>query len=229
MGAMSQENQTVADDKRDRLLAAAERLFCEHGFHQTQVADIAKAAGTGISTFYRNFADKEEVMKVMLRELFDGMHDRFIALRRGIEHRTPLEQFAMVRATFALVLESLVKRPALLVALFRAGFIDAEIEGLTRAFLGEFVQDLVDDLRRAEAAGLVEMPNGEVLATGLAGLALQIAHRMVIEQKPGLEQAVDACTRFTLGGLLAFAPDAAFNELMPIYRMLLRPAGAAGL
>ena len=47
---------------RDRLAAAAIELFAERGYEATTVADIAARAGVTERTFYRQFADKREVL-----------------------------------------------------------------------------------------------------------------------------------------------------------------------
>jgi AcrR family transcriptional regulator len=49
-------------DSRGRLLEAAFSLFCEHGYDDTTVAEIAERAGLTERTFYRHFADKREVL-----------------------------------------------------------------------------------------------------------------------------------------------------------------------
>jgi AcrR family transcriptional regulator len=47
-------------ESRQRLLAAARRLFIERGYHATRPQDIARAADVGHGTFYLHFADKRE-------------------------------------------------------------------------------------------------------------------------------------------------------------------------
>jgi AcrR family transcriptional regulator len=46
---------------REEILAAADRLFVEHGFHATSVDQIAQAAGYTKGAVYSNFAAKEDV------------------------------------------------------------------------------------------------------------------------------------------------------------------------
>lgn len=209
------------DEKREQLIRAAERLFSEQGFHATQVSDITKAAGTGIGTFYRNFADKDEILKALLERLFVQIHDRFVVARKGIESRTPLEQFAMIRENFRIILGELTERPNLALTFFRTGYgVNPAINELIWSFQERFADDLVDDMRRGEAAGLFRVPQARVLAHSFVGMVMQTAHALVIEKSASLEQAIDALTRFTLGGLLAFAPD---ERLMSIYRLLLHP------
>jgi AcrR family transcriptional regulator len=53
---------SVPASARDRLVAAAFDLFDEHGFDETTVDDIARAAGVGRTTFFRHFGSKEAVI-----------------------------------------------------------------------------------------------------------------------------------------------------------------------
>jgi AcrR family transcriptional regulator len=45
-------------ESRQRLLAAARKLFTEQGYHATRPQDIAREADVGHGTFYLHFADK---------------------------------------------------------------------------------------------------------------------------------------------------------------------------
>ena len=50
--------------KRDRLLAAAERVFAEGGLDAPMPA-IARAAGAGVGSVYRQFASKDELVAAL--------------------------------------------------------------------------------------------------------------------------------------------------------------------
>lgn len=53
---------------RERLLAAARKLFVERGFHATRPQDIAKEADAGHGTFYLHFADKRACFLAFVEE-----------------------------------------------------------------------------------------------------------------------------------------------------------------
>lgn len=88
------------EQTRDDLIAAADRLFVEGGFHATSLDQIAAAAGYTKGAVYSNFASKEdlffavyerraEVTQAQMRELLgdpDAMIDRLASdtsARRG--------------------------------------------------------------------------------------------------------------------------------------------------
>jgi AcrR family transcriptional regulator len=50
------------EDSRERLVDSAMSLFGEHGYSSTTVEQIALRAGVTSRTFFRHFADKEEVI-----------------------------------------------------------------------------------------------------------------------------------------------------------------------
>lgn len=61
---------------RDRILASAQQLFVDKGFHNTSIPDIVTASGTSIGAVYHHFASKDELARVLHRQLVD----QFVAL-----------------------------------------------------------------------------------------------------------------------------------------------------
>jgi AcrR family transcriptional regulator len=53
---------TTAERTRGRLQTTALRLFLEHGYDETTVAQVASAAGVSHMTFFRYFPTKESVV-----------------------------------------------------------------------------------------------------------------------------------------------------------------------
>ena len=49
-------------DKRDLILRAATKVFAQSGFHQSQVADVAKSAGVAAGTVYLYFKSKDDLL-----------------------------------------------------------------------------------------------------------------------------------------------------------------------
>jgi len=55
----------MAVRKRDHLLAVAQRMFCETGFHAVSVDAILEEAGVARMTLYKNFGSKEELVATL--------------------------------------------------------------------------------------------------------------------------------------------------------------------
>lgn len=74
---MSERQQPVS--AATAVVAAALALFEEHGFEQTSVDQIAKAAGVSRSTFFRQFGGKDDVVfadhELVLAELRDFLDE----------------------------------------------------------------------------------------------------------------------------------------------------------
>ena len=54
--------RTRADARRDRVQCAARRLFADHGFHNTGIAQIARESDVLVGQLYRDFASKEDIV-----------------------------------------------------------------------------------------------------------------------------------------------------------------------
>lgn len=90
-------------DKRERILRAAEHLFANRGFHYTHTGEIAKAADIATGTLYLYFRSKDEVLLAVyeeamlsfiahVQEVAAGQEDAERKLRHVIHlHLTTLE------------------------------------------------------------------------------------------------------------------------------------------
>ncbi len=74
-GARSEARSPRGGDKRERILAAAVRVFAKKGFYATRVSEVAKAAGVADGTIYLYFKSKDE----LLVSLFEDRVERLLA------------------------------------------------------------------------------------------------------------------------------------------------------
>lgn len=56
------------EGKRQAIMAAAKRLFAEHGFHGTSVADLASRTGLPVGSIYTYFEGKEDLIRSVIEE-----------------------------------------------------------------------------------------------------------------------------------------------------------------
>jgi TetR/AcrR family fatty acid metabolism transcriptional regulator len=66
------------DDKRERILRAAVKVFAKKGFYASRVCEIAKAAGVADGTIYLYFDSKDDV----LESLFEDRTERLLTALR---------------------------------------------------------------------------------------------------------------------------------------------------
>jgi TetR/AcrR family fatty acid metabolism transcriptional regulator len=68
-------------DKRDALLRAAIKVFARNGFHQSQVADVARVAGVAAGTVYLYFRSKDDLLvSIFERTMRDALAEGWAAL-----------------------------------------------------------------------------------------------------------------------------------------------------
>ncbi|MDP3273778.1 MAG: TetR/AcrR family transcriptional regulator [Deltaproteobacteria bacterium] len=73
------KRRTATDDKRERILRAAVKVFAKKGFYASRVSEIAKAAGVADGTIYLYFESKDDV----LESLFEERSERLLEVLRG--------------------------------------------------------------------------------------------------------------------------------------------------
>jgi AcrR family transcriptional regulator len=82
---------------RADILASARRLFAQHGFAGTPIADIAAAAGVAVQTVYKVFASKEGILLGLL-DTFEAEARR---LSDVVDFTTPTDPREQIRAVVA--------------------------------------------------------------------------------------------------------------------------------
>jgi AcrR family transcriptional regulator len=81
---------------RERVIAAAEEVFAEHGL-EAGVEEIAQRAGVGVGTLYRRFPTKDALIAELVRELLTRVLDEAHAAREA-PSGTGLELFLYATA-----------------------------------------------------------------------------------------------------------------------------------
>lgn len=83
-------------NKRERIIAAAAKLFGDRDYHDTTTAKIAESAGVAAGTIYIYFSSKEELLVAVFEEFLGRHMDR---LREGVEReKTPREKLTRLLA-----------------------------------------------------------------------------------------------------------------------------------
>src|SRR5215831_10344922 len=94
----------MAVRKRDHLLAVAQRMFCDRGFHAVSVDAILDQAGVARMTLYKNFGSKEDLIVATLQRE-DRMFRQWLVSAVEAQSRKPeqriLSLFDALHARFA--------------------------------------------------------------------------------------------------------------------------------
>jgi len=113
-------HQARSRETRDKLLAAAERVFDEKGYGGSRIIDIAKAAGCSVGAVYMRFIDKEA--------LFNGIVEEFTSI--GVMRVTEAASVAtgdpaeLIRAFIRGTTKQFTHRRGMFRAIIERGFED---------------------------------------------------------------------------------------------------------
>ncbi len=160
---------------RARLLAAMTRVVAERGYAQATVADVVRAAGVSRSTFYEEFASKEELFLEAYRHGTEVLDARVeAAVRTAGDWRDQLR--AGVRA----YLEALQEDPAFA----RAALVEVRAAGPAAAAAhAEATRRFADRYARsgraaARAGGARRTPPADALFVLCAGTEQLLVERL---------------------------------------------------
>ncbi len=128
------------EGKRQAILAAAKRLFAEHGFHGAGIADLAGQVGLPVGSIYTYFDNKEALIRCVIEEGWDGFFTgltKVLAEAPSAEARMALIVHRVLPGLF----EDVDLISILLLEASRFVGIEAKLESLTGLVVG-LVRDL---------------------------------------------------------------------------------------
>jgi AcrR family transcriptional regulator len=97
----------VAQNQRERLIAALAECLYEHGFDETTISMVSKRAGVSKGDFYKQFTSKDDCFLVAYDEATRGIHAGVVAACGGGE-----DWAERVLAALAALLDQLAQSPA---------------------------------------------------------------------------------------------------------------------
>lgn len=182
---------------RQALLAAAERMFGQTGFHQTTVSEITYVAGVAQGTFYLYFPSKVAIFTELVREI----NRQFRAEERAaIDHLTDRRE--VEREGFAAFFRFISRHREAYRIVREAEFID---EGIGRWYYQRLAQGYVRGLKEGMERGEIRDLPAEPLAYALLGIGHFVGLRWIIwEGREAIPQAaLDGMLDFIMHGVSA--------------------------
>jgi AcrR family transcriptional regulator len=160
------------DRSRRRILAAAESLFADLGFHAASIVKITEAAGVAQGTFYIYFESKQAVFEEVLLDLNHRVRQAMAEGARDAATREDAE-----RGGFRGFFRFTAEHPALYRVIRQAEFV---APALLERHYATIAAGYVDGLRQAMATGEVAAADPEVVAWALMAVGEMIGMRWVL-------------------------------------------------
>jgi len=180
--------------QRAEILGAARRVLAEMGYDAATLRDIIRRTSLRAATVHELFPDKESILRTLVEDTSRRLRTRVRAAR---DRATSLEGFVgdAYLAFFSFLAEDRVARellrrePATIRALLQEPTLMAS------------VVELREDLETAVARGHLARVDLEYLAGAMAGVAVEVALRMVERDPIDVQGAATFVTQLFLGGL----------------------------
>ena len=180
--------------QRAEILGAARRVLAEMGYDAATLRDIIRRTSLRAATVHELFPDKESILRTLVEDTSRRLRARVRAAR---DRATSLEGFVgdaylaffSFLAEDRVALELLRREPATIRALLQEPTLMAS------------VIELREDLEAAVARGHLPRVDLEYLAAAMAGVAVEVALRMVERDPIDVQGAATFVTQLFLGGL----------------------------
>jgi TetR/AcrR family transcriptional regulator len=134
-------------DARERIIAAAQRLFAESGFDSTSVSSVARSAGVSKANVFHHFSSKQELYLEVLRASRSDLEDLFDELKLSGDLTQRLARFLDRHLT------SIYEREAGFRLLLHEMLTGDQPEAIAKRVGGDNFRRLVASLRAAQQQG----------------------------------------------------------------------------
>ncbi len=205
----SQDNNNAGSVKnvKDRLLDAAEGLFCERGFKGTSIRDIAASAGCNIASVNYYFGSKEKLYEeVWRRHLIPMREARIASIDKVMSQTDGQPDLEDLLKSFAdTFIGSMVdaNRASRLTKLMAREYIDSHLP--TNVFVNEVIKPTMSAMHKAIVKTCPDLDESKVLLVIFSVIG-QLVH--VINVKTMFEQGGDDL------GLPIFDSDKTINHIV---------------
>jgi AcrR family transcriptional regulator len=218
MAAPSQElrNDNNGRSVQDRLIHAAEDLFCRHGFNETSVRDIAAAADCNVASVNYYFGGKDSLyLEIWRRRLAQMRESRLASIEKVMSAGGQPSLEDLLRAHAVSFFEPLIEgdHQCKFINLMAREMIDphlpremfvTEMAMPVMAAMCKALVTICPWLSEANARVVILLVVGQLIHTVCARELFESSGRAEMLQLR-LEDLVDHIVRFSAGGIRAYA------------------------
>lgn len=190
------------------LLACAQKLFAQKGYHATSVADVIQQAVVSRGTFYNYFDSKRALFGEVLDLLFSQVWNSVQAIRTGAGE----DVNAQITSNMYALCETLNRDQDLPRILFSEAIgLDSEANEQLANFYRRTMQRLVSALKEGQQLGIVVEGDSVSMAVCLLGMLKEYWFQSLLGEPPrSLEVFLPQVYRLLQGGMLR-QPDITRN------------------
>jgi TetR/AcrR family transcriptional regulator, fatty acid metabolism regulator protein len=181
MTVHSAQDAVEKRDKRERILAAAERIFARHGFFAAKVSDVAKEAGVADGTIYLYFKNKDDLLISLFERRMQQVNE---TLKTAVsKFKSPREQLrSFVKAYLQLVHDEPTAAEVLTIELRQSSKFMKEYENPEFA---DFLRLLGGIIAAAQDKGEIDSSiPAHVAARMIFGMLDELALAWVLAKQP---------------------------------------------
>jgi AcrR family transcriptional regulator len=180
---------------RDMIIKAAEELFSQRGYHNTQIIDIVKVVGMSAGTFYNYFKDKRDLFAQITKQNFEDFRSRIKKLREPVNIWDRTDRLSKLDDTFTEYFNYIDSHRQQFLILLRGSFgVDEELDGNVWRHYSDIAQDLTDDAQKWLDIGIIKGINPHTLSYAVVGMAMHLGHSYLMEEKFTREEAISTLT-----------------------------------
>jgi len=185
------------EEKRNRLLAAARKLFVSKGYHETRPQDIAKEADVAHGTFYSHYMDKREIFLAFASAAQEDLHS-FVHSR--IPKVDTFEEY--IRYSLTAIQEFAEQNPGLL----RSALVDTKVfdptDSTSKEVRSRFAAGFITRLRESRLNGeLYDDIDPDLIGHAMMGL-IQFSAPMAYRKGQSRQEYVDHLSLFLTRALV---------------------------
>lgn len=184
--------------KKAEIIKAAREVFAENSYQGTSIKALAKKAKIATGTFYLYFSNKEELINMIVDEMFQELLNRIKEERSGFT-----DGFDKLKASMEACLKLFIKEKTM------AKILLIQVPGVNNAFNAKLIEienELIKltkgDLDELKEQGRLPEENTLVSAMAFVGSFRQVLINWLREGKPeNLEEALDTLMEYNMRGL----------------------------
>jgi len=180
-----------------KICDAAEELFSQKGYYETEVHDITSRAGIAAGTFYIYFPSKHSVFL----HLLDGLgRELRREIRNAKEVKAPNSFIELERISIRAFFKFVQKHFGLFRIVWQAQFVDAE---RFRSYYERFSSGYIKEIEKAQEAGEIQNFDPTLISYFLMGIHTFVTLKcFVFDDSEPDEETLDQLTTLIAHGFL---------------------------